>query len=240
MTKHKIKAYLYENLLTDDPNDYVARTSSERSLSVADICNSAVTRGGADTNASTMEHGVQLFLKEMAYQLGDGYSVNTGYFTASVNIKGVFNSPGETFNPSKHSVQFLFNQGEAMRAELPGVEVEILGVAESGLSIVQVADLKSGTVNDRLTPGRNLRIKGSKLKLAGDNAAVGVYFVNQTTNESTKVDLDDIVTNNPSELLIIVPPLAVGTYSLQVTTQYGGSALLKEPRSAVFDKPLAV
>ena len=240
MTKHKIKAYLYENLLTDDPNDYVARAISERSLSVADICDSAVARGGSDISVPAMEHGVQLFLKEMAYLLGDGYSVNTGYFTAAVNIKGVFNSPDETFNPAKHSVQFLFNQGEALRAELPGVEVEILGVAESGLTIVQVADLKSGTVNDRLTPGRNLRIKGSKLKLAGDNAAVGVYFVNQATNESTKVDTDDIVINNPSELLIIIPQLAVGTYTLQVTTQYGGSALLKEPRSVAFDKPLTV
>jgi hypothetical protein len=28
---HRIKAFLYNNPLTDDPNDYVARVSSERS-----------------------------------------------------------------------------------------------------------------------------------------------------------------------------------------------------------------
>jgi len=39
---HKIKAYLYDNVLTkDNPNDFTARTVSERSLSVEDICNAA-------------------------------------------------------------------------------------------------------------------------------------------------------------------------------------------------------
>ncbi|SMP91281.1 DNA-binding domain-containing protein [Epilithonimonas pallida] len=62
---HKIKAYLYENLLTkDNPNDYIARTVSERSLSVKQICESAVNRGGADISASAMEHATELFLKE--------------------------------------------------------------------------------------------------------------------------------------------------------------------------------
>ena len=36
-TRHTIKAYLYDNLLTPDPNDFTARVSSERSLSVAEI-----------------------------------------------------------------------------------------------------------------------------------------------------------------------------------------------------------
>lgn len=240
MTKHKIKAYLYENLLTDDPNDYMARVSSERSLSVTDICNTAVIRGGADITATAMEHGVKLFLKEMAYQLGDGYSINTGYFTAGVHIKGVFNSPGETFNIAKHSVQFLFNQGETLRAQLSEIEVEILGVAENGLTISQVIDMKTGLVNESLTPNRNLKIKGSKLKLVGDSAEVGVYFINQATSQSIKVSSDDVVINNPSELLIVIPELESGTYQVQVTSQYSVGALLKEPRTTVFDKPLVV
>jgi hypothetical protein len=58
---HKIEAYLYENLLTkDNPNDYT-RTVSERSLSVKQICESAVNRGGADISASAMEHATELF-----------------------------------------------------------------------------------------------------------------------------------------------------------------------------------
>jgi len=237
---HKIKAYLYENLLTEDPNDYVARVSSERTLGITEICNSAVNRGGADISAASMEHGINLFFKEMGYQLCDGYSVNTGYFTATTLIKGVFNSPTETFNTDKHSIVFQFNQGDALRKEIQNIEVDILGVADTGITITQVTDMKTGSVNDKLTANRNLKIKGYKLKLAGDNATVGVYFVNQTTGERTKVDADEVVTNNPSELMIVTPALASGTYTLEVASQFTNSSLLKDPRTATFDKVLTV
>lgn len=238
---HKIKAYLYENLLTDDPNDYVARVSSERTLDISSICSSAANRGGADVSAATMEHSVKLFFKETKYQLYDGYSINVGgYFTASPVIKGVFNSPTETFNTDKHSIGFQFIQGDALRSDLSSIEVDILGVADSSISISQVTDVKTNSVNDKLTPNRNLKIKGYKVKLAGDNATVGVYFVNQTTGERTKVDSTDMVNNNPSELVIVIPELVAGTYKVEVTSQFSGAVLLKEPRTATFDKTLTV
>lgn len=237
---HRVKANLYDNVLTDDLNDFVARVISERTLSTADICKSAVTRGGAATTAEAMEHNVNLFLKEMGYQLCDGYSVNTGYFTANTLIKGVFNSPSETFNTDKHSIIFQFNQGETLRKELPSIQVEIKGVADSSLEVEQVMDVKTGSVNDLLTPNRNLKIKGYKLKLVGDKPEVGVYFINETTAARTKVDPTDIVTNNPSELVIVIPELEAGKYLLEVANQFSGKVDLKEPRTTRFDKVLTV
>lgn len=240
-TRHTIKAYLYDNLLTPDPNDFVARVSSERSLSVADICHSAATRGGADVSDAAMNHAVELFLKEMAYRLCDGFAVNTGYFTAMPVVRGVFLNPNETFDPQRHTLQFQFTQGELMRREIEDVEVKIMGVAETGLYIGQVEDMKSRTVNEVLTPGFNLRVTGTKLRVVGDKPGVGIFFRETVTNTATKVDEGDIVINNPSELMIIIPALPAGTYQLEVTTQYStGNKLLKEVRSAVFDRPLTV
>jgi len=238
---HKIKAYLYDNVLTkDNPNDYTARTASERSLNVQQICQAAVSRGGADVSASAMEHATELFLKEMAYQLCDGFSINTGYFTASTTIRGVFDSPSETFNKDKHSIIFQFNQGEKLRAEIPNIEVNILGVAEASAVILQVTDVKSGSVNDLLTPGRNLKIVGSKIKVTGDDASVGIYFVDVATQGRTKVEQSDIVTNNPSEVMVVIPALAAGTYHLEVVTQFTDSSMLKQPRTALLNKLLTV
>lgn len=238
---HRIKAILFPNWLTDDPNDYSARVVSERSLNVPEICSTAVNRGGATTTAEAMEHNVNLFLKEMAYQLCDGFSVNTGYFTATTLIRGVFNSPTETFNPEKHSLIFQFNQGETLRKELDSIEVNITGVGESSITVAQVTDVKTGSVNDLLTPNRNLKIRGYKLKLVGDHPEVGVYFVNEATAERTKVDATDIVTNNPSELVIVIPALVAGIYTLEVSSQFSGSSTpLKEVRTSRFDKVLTV
>jgi hypothetical protein len=238
---HKVKANLYPNLLTEDPNDYVARVISERTLNTSDVCKVAVSRGGAATTAEAMEHNVNLFLKEMGYQLSDGFSINTGYFTANTLIRGVFNSPTETFNTDKHAILYQFNQGDLLRKELPNITVEITGIGDSSITITEVIDVKTGSVNDLITPNRNLRIKGYKLKLAGDNPAVGVFFVNQTTQERTKVESSEIVNNNPAELIIVTPVLAAGTYILEVTSQFaGGGVNLKEPRTSAFDKVLNV
>jgi len=240
-TRHTIKAYLYDNLLTPDPNDFTARVSSERSLSVADICHSAATRGGADVSDAAMSHAVELFLKEMAYRLCDGFAVNTGYFTAMPVVRGVFLNPNETFDPQRHTLQFQFTQGELMRREIEDVEVKIMGVAETGLYIGQVEDMKSRTVNEVLTPGFNLRVTGTKLRVVGDKPGVGIFFRETATNTATKVDEGDIVVNNPSELMIIIPALPAGTYQLEVTTQYSmGKQWLKEPRTSVFEKTLTV
>lgn len=238
--KHSVKAYLYDNLLTDDPNDFSARVSSERTLGIDDICQSAVSRGGADVSAKAIKHAVDLFLKEMAYLMCDGYSVNTGYFTAGVQIKGVFNSPKENFTKGKHSVSFLFNQGDTLRKELTNVEVSILGVAETGCEILQVTDVKTNSVNDLMTPGRNLKIRGSKIKLAGETNLVGVYFLDQSSGNATKVDITDVVINNPSELMVVVPELPAGAYTLEVRTKYSGGTLLKDVRVGSFDKTLRV
>jgi hypothetical protein len=243
---HTIKAWLYENLLTEDAKDLSARVSAERALSVRDVCRSAVERGGADINAAAMEHAVELFHQEMAYRLCDGFSVNTGWYNASTHVKGVFSSPVEAFDPAKHTLTVEFRQGAELRRDLGRVSVDVLGKADSGFFVAELTDLRTGSVNDLLTPGRNARIAGGKIKVDGDGGEAtpgvcGVYFVNEADGERYKVDQADMVENQNAHLLIVIPALPAGTYRLEVTTQYmGGGKLLKAPRTAVFDRLLTV
>ena len=242
MALHKIKAYLHDNALTENPNDFIARVASEKSLSVAEVCASAVKRGGSDVSAANMEHVVGLFHKEMAYLLGDGFAVNTGYYAVQPVVRGTFFSPNDKFDPTKHSLNLDFNMGAALRKELNAAEVQIMGVADTGAFIAQAIDVKTGSVNDLVTPNRNLRILGSKLKIAGDSEDIGIYFVPAEGGERVKVDPSDIVTNNPAELLVHTPALTAGAYTVEVVTQFTGGTktMLKEPRTAAFDKVLTV
>jgi hypothetical protein len=239
---HTIKAWLYENTLTDNQNDYTARVSAERALSVRDICESAAARGGADINAAAMEHAVELFHKEMVYRLCDGFAVNTRWYNAAARIKGVFTNLTEGFDPAKHTVTVEFRQGVELRRELGMVSVSVMGKADSGFFIAEITDMRSGSLNDLLTPGRNARISGGKLKVEGDDPSCGVYFVNDTDGARVKVDAADIVENARAHLLIVIPALPAGTYRLEVTTQSAGNSntLLKAPRTAVFDHLLTV
>ena len=238
--RHKIRAYLYDNALTENPNDLIARVNSESSVNIRDISQAAATRGGADISVEAMEHAVSLWMKEMAYQLCDGFSVNVGWFTANALIKGVFDNPNENFNSDKHTLLCDFVQGSLLRKEFESVEVDVLGLADSSLTILQVLDVKTGSVNDLLTPERNLKISGQKLKLVGDRDDIGVHFINEGTQEGFRVESSDIVVNNPSELIIVIPSLPSGQYKVAVVTQFGGTTLLKEPRVFIFDKILTV
>lgn len=138
-----------------------------------------------------------------------------------------FNSPG-------------FNQGESLRRKLSEVEVEIVGLADSNICIEQVTDLKSGSIDEWITPRYNIRIHGKKLKLAGDHPEVGVYFFNRETGLRIKAEHIDIITNYPSELVVMVPALETGSYELQITTQYVKGKILKMPRTAIFKHDLHV
>ena len=235
-----IKVVLYENLLTDDPNDLTAKVVSERTLGVKEICKTAVDRGKAPTTPEAMEHNVNLFFREMAFQLMNGFGVSTGWFTAIAQVRGVFANQMEKFDPKKHVILFRFNQGDLLRKELPKVNVQITGMGDSATVISHVVDKKTGEVNDLITPGGMLKIRGGKLKIAGDNPENGVYFQDEEGNQF-KVEHRDIVTNNPSELMVEIPQLIPGKYRLIITTQHtSGGTLLKTPRTCVYDKILTV
>jgi hypothetical protein len=239
---HKMKAWLYRNILTaDNPNDFFARVHAERSLGTDDVSQSAVSRGGADIRADAMTHAVVLWLKELTYLLCDGFSVNTGWFSVHPVIKGSFDSPTAKFDPKVHTIVFEFKQGSLLRKELASAEVVIMGVAETALFIAQAVDVKTGSVNELLTPNRNLRIYGSKIKIAGDSPLNGVVFVNTETKKRTRVNSEDVVNNNPSELLIVIPELEAGSYQVEITSQYSSSGTsLKDPKTTVFDRILTV
>ena len=241
LRRHKIRAELYDNVLTEDPNDFAARVVADKPLTSKDVCNYATQRGGADISAKAMEHAVDLYLSEMVYLLCNGFTVNTGVFNVRPAIKGVFNKATEQFNPEKHKISFDFNQGLRLRKELENVSVEITGVSKVTFFIDEVVDIESESVNELLTPKHNLRISGSKIRIDGENAENGVYFINQETNERVKVS-SKIPVNKPSELMVVIPALAAGSYKLEVATQFTGGTktLLKEPRKAVFEKILTV
>jgi hypothetical protein len=240
MVKHRIKAWLYPNMLSPESGSYIIRPISERTLSIEEICETATLRGGATMSASEMAHAVRLFNKETEYQLCDGFSINAGLYIAGPQIRGVANSPDDQYDKEKHTLLFEFRQGAELRGEIDDVEVEFVGVADTNPTIKNVFDVKSGSINNLLTPDRALKISGNKLKIMGDNEANGVWFINKTTLERTRVDDSEIVTNNPAELVVMIPKLPVGTYELEITSQYSVGILLKDSRTAKFKKPLTV
>jgi hypothetical protein len=231
----KIKAFLYRNPLTGDPNDYIARVEAQRPLSTAQICATAVARGGADVPAKAMEHAVELFFEELEYQLCNGFSVNTKTFTAAPHIKGVFHSPHEPFDPAKHHLLCEFQQGARLRQRLAGTEVVIEGVQENIFYVDRVKDLFTGKTDGTIMEGKVTELRGHNMKVVGGDPTVGIWLRNLVSGEDFHYGAEIIALNEPSRLLLQLPGLSSNVpYELRVTTQYSSShKLLESPRTAV-------
>ncbi|MCC2236998.1 DUF4469 domain-containing protein, partial [Bacteroides hominis] len=83
------------------------------------------------------------------------------------------------------------------------------------------------------TAGRNYRLQGKNIKVTGTDSAVGIVLIDEKGTE-TKLPMDMIAVNNPSEVLVLLPAdLKDGTYELRLTTQYCHSSqtMLKTPRT---------
>jgi len=238
---HTIKAVLYPNLLKNNEGTYKAQTITEQTLGIKDICSSFCSKPGTGVDPDAMEYHVRLFLEEMGELLAEGFAINTGYFAATASIRGSFNSKHDTFDKEKHAVTYKFTQGSVLRKKAAETHAEILHITSTRYGIQYVVDNHSGSENNLLTPSNALKIKGINVKLVGSHPDVGVYFINETTGERTKVPATDVVINENSRLMIMIPDLQSGSYHLEYITQYAGSAIpLAEPRSSTFAPTLQV
>jgi hypothetical protein len=108
--------------------------------------------------------------------------------------------------------------------------------------IESITDIKSGAVDSMLTPGKNIRITGQRLKIDGPDPLNGLYFeLDDGSDTLVKVEESEFVVNNPSEIIAVIPNLQKGVWRIRLVTQFSsGPKCLKIPRKLIFDKNLTV
>ena len=144
---HTIEAVLYPNhLTTSGPGTYVAKNTKEKTLSVEDVCAAMKTRGGFEGSYEDAVMTVKHFFKESMYQLCDGFSINTGWFTINVSFNGVFHSVKEPFTPPRHKVSFNFHTLKTMRDLTSQIEVAINGHMEDSAFISEFKDMEEANL----------------------------------------------------------------------------------------------
>ncbi|MDR1325182.1 MAG: DUF4469 domain-containing protein [Treponema sp.] len=230
---------LEANELTDKPGDLRAQVINVASRTQNDIVDDIMKIGAGLTRSdvvSVLEAEKQVIRNTIA----EGGAVNTELFNAFPSISGVFDTPDEAFDHSKHKIKINLQPGIALRSVVSQVKPKRVAAVLTGTVITSVTDLKTGSINGALTPGRDVKLSGVKLKISGDNPSVGLYFVPAGGGVEVKVDPSDIVINNPAEVIAVIPALSAGTYHVRIITQFSRSRDLKTPHTFTFDKELTV
>jgi hypothetical protein len=229
---HKMRVKLYPNYLPQAKGLYIARTASESSVTVEDICAAMKNRGWYDGSYEDAVQTIRHFFKETEYQLADGFSANMGVFSIHPNIGGTFNSDKEVHDHKKHPITFRFQSLKPLRDLRESIEVIIEGVADVNGYIDKFYDVEADSVNSQFVPGDQFIITGNKIKIAGDDPACGLYITPKDSS-AAPVRITRIAENRSSKITGVLPPSTGSLYNkLVIRTQYAGSGehFLKSPR----------
>ncbi|WP_461255447.1 DNA-binding domain-containing protein [Treponema sp. R80B11-R83G3] len=219
---HRIRVKLYPNYLPSAEGAYLARTVSEASLNIEQVCAALKNRGGFTGDYEDLINYVKEFFDEAAYQLCDGFAVNTGYYSIHPNIGGTFNNAAEMHDHKKHPISFRFRIQNKLRRLAENIKVEVEGIADVNGWIDEFIDVEADSINHVVTSGNQFIIHGHKIKVAGDNPGVGVFFLDEEGNNPTKVTKQ--AENTSSKIIGIIPPTPGSPLQLEIRTQYTGSS----------------
>lgn len=143
------------------------------------------------------------------------------------------------FDPAIHKLTFDIVPTKKLRDALKNVKVINMGTKADVARIRLVTDTLTGLFDGSITANDDIMITGNNIKITGDDAVVGVFFVAEdgTTTKVTR----RLTQNDPSKVIARVPALADGSYTLRIVTQFSqSSTTLKEARTLEYPTKLVV
>lgn len=232
---------LHDNPLTERQDDCYGRIVNIASVDVNTLVGRALS-SGFNGNAESMKAAIAAVDAEAVKAVVRGEIVNYGLGHISVDVEGAFIGDAPVWNPQVNRLAAHITPSKTLRETLKSTPVRIRGKASDSSVISTVTDVVTGKVNEQLTPGGIVNLRGTRVKIAGSAQNVGLWLTNQDTQEATPVPMSSIGTNDPSRLSFVVPAtLASGSYLLSIVTQFtSGTTLLREPRTVVLRCVLSV
>jgi hypothetical protein len=233
---HRIKLKLYPNYLPGKEGTFFARTSSEATLSVEQICAAKRDRGGFSGNSGDFVNYVKQFIEEAAYQLCDGFAVNLGFFSIYPNLGGCFRNQDERPDPKTHPLTMRLRPHGPMRKLVEHIAIVIDGEADPAGHITGFLDHENNSINGVFEPGNQFVLTGEKIKIAGDDPSNGMYFEPVGSNDPP-VKVTRLVENTSGKLIGIIPETVWAFNKVEIRTQFAGSGsiFLKSPRVITSD-----
>jgi len=228
---HRIRVKLYPNYFQHVNGAYIARTDSERTLDVRDVCSAAISRGGVEGDLDDFMEFVEKYNEEVAYQLCDGYAISNSYYSIHTNIGGTFDSVNEAHDHKKHPISFRFRTLGKMQRLIPFIKVDIEGIADTNGYIDEYIDEDGKNTNTIYLSNGMFSIHGHKIKIEGTDPACGLYFY-PANNPAAAVKATRIAENSASKVTGVTPAVPGQYIKFEIRTQYAGSGsnFLKVPR----------
>jgi hypothetical protein len=228
-----IKYCITPSKLSANPDGFVARVQSRRSVGIEEIA-AEIARLGTTVSKEDVLNVLNHYHNVVARTLLKGEIIKTPAVHYRVSIRGTFAHQGDSFDPSRHQLAVRLNAGPLLRRALRDAQVEkYLGTKAVPRPLCYV-DAYSGEQNGTLTPGELGRLIGKDLRFDPADPEQGIFFLDEAGGETR---VASVGLNTPSQLVFAVPALPAGSYRLEVRVLYEGE---DKPRSGELEEALTV
>lgn len=214
--------YLLDLVITKEAGDYSAKVRKVRpTRTINDIAQQIVIDGTEYKIESIIDILTRANRIKINF-LANGDSVNDGTAIYEPTISGVFYD--SAFDEKIHScvvnihpTNEVHQMSTLVRGEYSGLTVE-----NGGAAIEKITDSATGATDGRVTPGDNITITGNKIRIVPEEGETVESCITYTNTETEQVitQTKAPVINDPSRIVLLLPELPVGNYSLTIKTLF--------------------
>jgi hypothetical protein len=215
-----IQYVLYENKLTDDPNDYVARVRSRGTMDLDDVVEHMIRQEGSTAVRGDVLSTLEDFFSALESLLLLGFTIRTPSANYRFSITGVFDGEDDGFDSSRHQVVCRVLPGARLRRTIRDrIQVDKQLADLPGPRPLVYTDANSGARNSVLTPGGAGKLTGGRLKFDPADPTQGLFLLAADSSETRVAVVSESL---PAKVHFLVPELAPGDYQLVVRTRSDG------------------
>jgi len=209
-----LKYLLIENGMVADTKSCIALVSSPESKNLDDVISFMVSEGTGLTRPQALAYFEKL-TQTIMYFVGQGHSVTTPLFRVRPTITGLFANKNDSFDASRHQINFRATAGLRLREQVPDIKLEKVKVSQQSPTPITFIDAFSGESNLTATSGGIGVLYGNLLRFDTNDVQQGVFFTPVDTSKN-EVRADIYSGIKPSEIHFQIPNMQTGDYYLVV------------------------
>ena len=209
-----LQYYLTPNVITTDPDDYMAVITNSRTLTIEDLYNQMTHEGSTITKAEALA-SYEEFSTGILRFVSEGYRVLTPLANFSASIVGVFTGEDDHFDSRRHHIKVRVQPGTRLQKAENAIRTEKVQPKERLPVLLHYEDNTTESKDSIATANGAPRITGSLLKVDESDVNQGVFFVDIKKGNETRVS-GKMLRNKPGELIFMNPALPKGDYRVEV------------------------
>jgi hypothetical protein len=199
--------------MTPNPDDRKAQVTGYEAVTEKEIID-YITRPGSGITPAEAKGNYEEIIGAFEHFLEQGYGINTEFLNVRPTMPGVYRNMDDRFDPARHKIRFKAHLGKRYNKTADNVKTEKVAPVSNIPIINSVEDVASGVIDDIITPGGVVTIKGLRLKFKQNDPQQGIFLI---ASDKTEYRSEKILSHTGVLVVFVIPAeLPTDEYTLEL------------------------